>query len=592
MKFLVPFAALVALGRRIGWRPPEAAVPGPIAAPAAAWIETVGQPFSRGDLHAATTVVSDRAAEAVAIPVPALAAAVWLCGMVALLALWLVRCRQVAAVIDAAAPIDDPRVLGALRRVRARLGTRDTLRAVTTGTRMEPGVFGIARPVLLWPRGIAARLSDDQIEAIVAHEWCHVVRRDNLAAALHAAVQAVFWFHPVVWWIGRRLVDERERACDEAVLALGSEPRSYAEGILTTCRFFAEAPSCVSGVTGSDLVKRIEDIMTNDTAARLTPARKLMLGAAAAAAVGVPLVVGWATAPPIAAQSAVIVQSSPQPQPAPPAAGEPPPAFEVASVKPNRSGAGQVRIGLPANGRLTLTNVTLREAIRFAYQVMPFQITGGPDWVESDRFDITAKIEEGAGPPNAARTWLALRALLTERFNLAVRQESRDMPTYALVVARSDGRLGEKLRASGPDCAPLALPAGRQPAPPPPPPSPAGGAARGLPIGAPQCPTMMGPGFISSRRTTMTELSRSLSILVRRVVVDKTGLTGVYDADVEFSSEFRPPSPPGAPAAPDLPADGASIFTALQEQLGLKLESERGPVDVIVIDRADALIPD
>ena len=89
---------------------------------------------------------------------------------------------------------------------------------------IEPGVFGIVRPVLMWPAGIEDRLSGEQIEAILAHEVAHVRRRDNLAALIHMLVEAVFWFHPLAWWIGARLVDERERACDEEVVRRGTEP--------------------------------------------------------------------------------------------------------------------------------------------------------------------------------------------------------------------------------------------------------------------------------------------------------------------------------------------------------------------------------
>ena len=117
----------------------------------------------------------------------------------------------------------------------------------------------------MWPRRIAERLGDEQVEAILAHELSHVRRRDNLAAALHMIVQALFWFHPLVWWVGARLVDERERACDEEVIRLGSEPQVYAESILKTCELYVESRLvCVAGVTGSDLKQRIEAIMSDD----------------------------------------------------------------------------------------------------------------------------------------------------------------------------------------------------------------------------------------------------------------------------------------------------------------------------------------
>ena len=119
------------------------------------------------------------------------------------------------------------------------------------------------------------RLTPEQLRAILIHEATHVRRRDNLTGFLHMLVAAVFWFHPLVWWIGARLVDERERACDEEVLREGSEPEVYAEGILNICKLYVESPLvCVSGLTGANLKKRIEAIMTNQRAESLTLARR------------------------------------------------------------------------------------------------------------------------------------------------------------------------------------------------------------------------------------------------------------------------------------------------------------------------------
>src|SRR5580704_13847301 len=138
---------------------------------------------------------------------------------------------------------------------------------MSSPARFEPGIFGVFRPILLVPEGITDRLPPEQWRAIVAHELCHVRRRDNLTAAIHMAVEAIFWFHPLVWWIGKRLVDERERACDEAVLLASGDPESYAEGILNVCKFYLESPLlCVSGVTGSNLKNRIRAIMTQRVA--------------------------------------------------------------------------------------------------------------------------------------------------------------------------------------------------------------------------------------------------------------------------------------------------------------------------------------
>ena len=126
--------------------------------------------------------------------------------------------------------------------------------------RVCSGSFG---RFLLWPAGISQHLQDAHLEAILTHEVQHVRRRDNLAAAMHMVVEAIFWFHPLVWWLGARLVEERERACDEEVLRLGVQPEIYAEGILKTCEFCVASPlACVSGVTGADLKQRMVRIMT------------------------------------------------------------------------------------------------------------------------------------------------------------------------------------------------------------------------------------------------------------------------------------------------------------------------------------------
>jgi uncharacterized protein (TIGR03435 family) len=158
---------------------------------------------------------------------------------------------------------------------------------------IEPGIFGIFRPVLLLPQGIDDRLSPAQLDSIIAHEICHVRRRDNLTAAIHMVVEALFWFHPAVWWIKTRLLDEREQACDEVVLQSGNEADVYAESILNVCKFCIESPlSCVAGVAGSDLKRRIVRIMTERVTRNLGLDRKLLLALAAMVAIAVPVVFG------------------------------------------------------------------------------------------------------------------------------------------------------------------------------------------------------------------------------------------------------------------------------------------------------------
>jgi bla regulator protein blaR1 len=204
-----------------------------------------------------------------------------------------VRWRNVSRYIRTAVPLYKGREIEALRRMEriAGIGRRIDLRL--TSASLEPSIFGILRPVLLWPQGISEHLDDRHLEAIAAHEVWHVRRRDNLAGAIHMLVAAIFWFHPLVWWLGARLLEERERACDEQVLALGSVPQIYAESILKTCEFCtASTLACVSGVTGAQLKQRIVQIMTLQTARQLDFSRKLLLTAAGFTAISVPLLLG------------------------------------------------------------------------------------------------------------------------------------------------------------------------------------------------------------------------------------------------------------------------------------------------------------
>jgi TonB family protein len=169
---------------------------------------------------------------------------------------------------------------------------------------MEPGIFGIVRPVLLWPATISEHLQDSHLRAILAHEVSHVRRRDNLAATMHMAVEAIFWFHPIVWWLGARLVEERELACDEEVLQLGNSPSIYAESILKTCEFCVGAPlACVSGVTGAELKKRIVRIMTPNRAEKLGRGRKILLASVGVVSVVGPVLFGLGTTQRVRAQS-------------------------------------------------------------------------------------------------------------------------------------------------------------------------------------------------------------------------------------------------------------------------------------------------
>ena len=253
--------------------------------------------------------------------------------------------------------------------------------------------------------------------------------------------------------------------------------------------------------------------------------------------------------------------------------------FEVASVKASNADSQLVGIRRQPGGRFNTFNIPTRLLITFAYQIQGFQLVGGPDWLEKDRYDITAKME-GDPPPvvpgtGADHMMLATRTLLGERFKLKMHKETRQLDIYALVMAKPDGKPGPALKPASGDCSPAAFAARRGQPPPAPGTRP------------PVCGIQMGPDRIRFGAYPLSLFATSISNRVGRQVVDRTGLQGNWDFEMAFA--FEPPPgglPPGMPVPPIDP-DAPSLFTAVQEQLGLKLESTKGPVEVYVIDSVE-----
>lgn len=277
--------------------------------------------------------------------------------------------------------------------------------------------------------------------------------------------------------------------------------------------------------------------------------------------------------------------------------------FEVASVRPNTSNDGKIMLGIQPGGRFNAVNVPLWDLIRQAYSLQRSQIVGAPEWVETTRFDIVAKAEGdipriGPGGPAGPLNFM-LQDLLEDRFKLKAHRETRELPIYALVLARDDKKLGQNLKTSTADCEAFrgrgrgfGGPAG---------PGGPGGAAgpggpqRGMaaPGERPTCGMMIGPGQIVAGGMPISQLTLMLSQMTQRIVVDRTGLTGNFDVDLTFTPERLPQgTPPPGVQLPPIDPNGPSVFTAVQEQLGLKLESDRGPVEVLVIDHVERPTPD
>ena len=259
---------------------------------------------------------------------------------------------------------------------------------------------------------------------------------------------------------------------------------------------------------------------------------------------------------------------------------EPPksPAFEVASIKENVSVSDNASVRAQPGGRLSVSNNSLRNIIRNAYNVQNYQIIGGPDWINTVRWDITAKAPDDATPPQLL---LMVRTLLADRFKLVIRHETREMPVYALVLARPDARLGSQLRSSSVDCAAILSAAKAR-----------GEALSPTTNGRPTCGTRTTRGNMMTTGVAMTDLARNLAPFAGRPVVDKTGLSGVYDVDLTWTPEQGPAGADGTATPPAPSTDGVSLFTAVQEQLGLKLDAQLAPVEVLVIESAQRPVED
>ncbi len=305
LKFLIPFSLLIRLGGHL-------ATPHRSSETQPAFyfvIQKVSQPFTQ------TPSLNQWLAASLLPLLPGILASLWFCGFVTVIVLTWLRWRRVTAAMRDALPLSHGREVDALRNLERIAGLGKPIAFCMSTSSLEPGIFGIIRPVLLWPGAISQHLRDAHLEAILAHEVWHVRRRDNLSAAMHMLVEALFWFHPLVWWLGARLIEERERACDEEVLRLGNPPQIYAESILKTCEFCLGSPlPCVSGVTGADLKQRIVHIMREESAMKLTLTRKLLLAAMGIAAVTGPILAGMVKSPQVNAQSpqaSVVAQSAP-----------------------------------------------------------------------------------------------------------------------------------------------------------------------------------------------------------------------------------------------------------------------------------------
>jgi bla regulator protein blaR1 len=390
VKFLVPFSLLVGLGSQL----PRTSVPA-IAEPRLAI--AIGQPFATETSWRIAGTQSPSHLGAILL-------VVWLGGVVCGLVFWARTLFEIRK----------------LRRAATPLPVGLPVPVLSSSARVEPGVFGIRNPVLILPEGLADRLTSEQLDSVISHELAHVRRRDNLTAAIHLLTETIFWFHPLVWWIRRRLVEERERACDEAALARVADPRLYAEAILNVCKLYVESPVVwVSGITGADLKQRVMRILNRRFGRDLSTPRKLILSAIAGIAILCPVAAGlvW---------------------------GQAAREFDAVSIKPYEPQHPPYESCNQHNDptRLNLVGCTLRNLIHLAYDLKTYQMSPkGPAWIDTDRWVIQAHT---TAPANNREMMQMLQPILTERFHLTVHWADRQVPAYLLRVAKH----GLKLEAA------------------------------------------------------------------------------------------------------------------------------------------------
>ena len=437
-----------------------------------------------------------------------------------------------------------------LRQLGARIGLTRPVRLLVSAMVQVPAVVGWLRPVVLVPVGALGGLPPAHLEALLLHELAHIRRHDYLVNMLQSAAEALLFYHPAIWWVSGHLRTERELCCDDLAVAASGDALTFARALaqLESCRP-AHLTAAVAA-NGASLAARVARLLGQPR-----PAVRTGLGPGVLA---VTILLAAAT-------YGLFGQSDPHP------------AFQVASIKHNPAEWSDptqhpMGVGYHPGGRLTATNASLMLLIQFAYAphdnpmlghslpLLAAQVVGGPSWISVPGYDIEAKPEVET---DAKTTWLMLQTLLADRFKLALHRETRELPVYALTVAKSGVKLPPAKEAG---C--ISFPPGTTPH---------------YVAGKVDCGYVSGPfGSAPGRLTIMgfkvhiADLVKELAVVMDRPVLDRTGFTGEFDLSLNFTPE-------GAAADPDIP----NIFVALEEQLGLKLAPARGPVEVLVVDHAE-----
>jgi uncharacterized protein (TIGR03435 family) len=439
-----------------------------------------------------------------------------------------------------------------LDEIKMRIRISRPVRLLVSALVQAPTVVGWLRPVILVPIGALAGLPPEHVEALLAHELAHIRRHDYLVNVLQSAVEALLFYHPAVWWISNQIRNDRELCCDDVAVEISGSALTYARALADLESHRPAHLNLALAANGGLLPARIGRLLGQSRKpSRALPGPGIILGATLILITAYGLF-GQAVAKP---------------------------EFEVVSIRPSApSTQGSYRSvsmkggpGTNDPGRVTFENFALPSLISNAYNLMTYQLSG-PEWLINGygpldpTFDIIAKIPDGT---TKEQFHLMLQNMLAERFKLTIHHESKELPIYNLVVAKN----GPKFKPS-PDTPASADDTGRGPAP------KVTMGSDGFPV-LPPGTTMAwvnGRARMRATKETMEKLVIDLAAQSGRPVRDLTGLKGQYDFELFWL--------PDSVAAADISA-GPTLAQAVQDQLGLRLESAKAPVDIVVVDHVE-----
>jgi uncharacterized protein (TIGR03435 family) len=471
---------------------------------------------------------------------------------------WVVAARMRSMLVRRA----PPEWQETLEKLGAQIGLSRPVRLLVSALVQVPTVVGWLRPVVLVPVGAFGGLPAEHVEALLLHELAHIRRHDYLVNMLQSVAEALLFYHPAVWWVSGQIRAGRELCCDDLAVSVSGDALTYARALAHLESYRPAHLSAALAANGGSLADRIARLLGQSR-----PAVRTGLG---------PSVVTIAILL-VTATYGLFGQPDAHP------------AFEVASIKRGASAAGPMGpmgVSYKPGGRMIATNAPLRLLIQFAYaphdspyqgHSLPLrasQVVGGPAWIDSEGYNIEAKPQANT---DQKRSWLMLQTLLADRFRLTLHRETRELPVYDLSAKKSGLKLPAPKEVN---CA--SFPPGTTP--------------RSIP-GSVDCG--YAPLLLSStrlqmdgRKLHMADLIRGLAMTLGQPVLDKTGFTGEFDLNLNYTDDALVKSP--GSAAPDDPGGNRfptepnlSIVFAAMDQLGLKLEPAKGRVEVLVVDHAE-----